>query len=72
LVTSGQDSASQIIEAALALLAPVALPMPLSVVMPVASHRGAVTVRAADTLGPSMLAHQLVAFRVIDQRREVH
>src|SRR5687768_13518400 len=46
--------------------------MPLRVVMPVASHRGAVTVRAADALGPPMLAHQLVAFRVVNQRREVH
>jgi polyphosphate kinase len=36
------------------------------------SHRGAVTVGATDTLGPPMPAHQLIAFRVVNQRREVH
>jgi hypothetical protein len=35
-------------------------------------HQGAVTVRAADALGPPMPAYQLVAFRVVNQRREVH
>jgi hypothetical protein len=69
---SGQNGAGQIVEAALALLAPIALPMPLRVVMPMASHRGAVTVGATDTLGPPMPAHQLIAFRVVNQRREVH
>jgi hypothetical protein len=69
---SGQNGAGQIIEAVLALLAPIALTMPLGVIMAVASYGGAVTVGAADALGPPMLAHQLVAFRVINQQREVH
>ena len=72
LMVSSQDGAGQIIEATLALLAPIALPMPLRVIMAVTSHRGAVTVRAVDALGPPMLAHHLVAFRVVDQRREGH
>ena len=72
LVMAGQNGAGQIIEATLALLAPIALPMPLRVIMAVTSHRGAVTVRAADALGPPMPAYQLVAFRVDKQRRELH
>ncbi len=71
-MTSAQNGAGQIIEAALAWLAPISLPMPLRVIMPVASDGGAVTVRAADALGPAMLAHQLIAFRVVNQRRELH
>jgi hypothetical protein len=39
LVMCGQDGAGQIVEAVLALLAPVALPVSLRVIMAVASYR---------------------------------
>ena len=71
LVMAGQNAAGQIIKAALALLAPVALPMPLRVIVPVAPPRRCNSA-TADILGPSMLTHHLVAFCIINQRREVH
>ena len=57
LVMSGQNGAGQIVEAALARCTD-SVTMPLRVIMPMASHRGAVTVGATDTLGPPMPAHQ--------------
>jgi hypothetical protein len=56
LVMAGQNGADPIIKAALALLAPVALPMPVPVIMPVASDGGTITVGAADAIRPLMLA----------------
>jgi hypothetical protein len=53
---AGQNGADPIIKAALALLAPVALPMPVPVIMPVASDGGTITVGAADAIRPLMLA----------------
>src|SRR3954462_11009916 len=72
LVVPGQDRAGQVVEAGAACRAAVALAARSGVVPAVAGHGGAVAGRAADALGPAMLADQLVAFRVIDQRRQVH
>ena len=66
---SGQDRAGQVVEARSGSPCTVALPMPLRIVVAVADHRGAVTGRAANAIGPAMLADQLVALGVIDQRR---
>src|SRR3954462_3481487 len=38
----------------------------------VTGDRSALATRAADAVGPAVLAHQLVPPRVIDQRRQVH
>ena len=72
LVMAGQDGAGQVVEAGAARRAAVALPVRLGVVPAVAGDRGAAAARAADALGPAVLAHQLEALRVVDQRRQVH
>src|SRR4051794_24489130 len=61
-----------VVEAAAAGLAGVALTVRSGVVPAVARHRGAVASRAADAVGPAVLPDQLVALRVLDQRRQVH
>src|SRR3954451_5017856 len=69
---AGQDGAGQVVEAGAAGGAAVALPVRLGVVPAVAGDRGAPAARAADAGGPAELAQQLVAIRVIDQRRQFH
>jgi hypothetical protein len=71
LVMCGQDGAGQIVEAVLALLAPVALPVSLRVIMAVASYRP-VLLQATDNRRSPMTAHQLTASRIVNRRREVH
>src|SRR5947209_13698206 len=46
--------------------------MRLAVVPAVTGDLGAFATRTADVVGPAVLAHQLVAPRVIDQRGQVH
>jgi hypothetical protein len=72
LVVARQDGAGQVVEARPAVLAAVALPLTLGVVVPVADHRRAAARGAAHALGPAPLPHQGVALRVVDQGREVH
>src|SRR4051794_29189198 len=69
---AGQDGAGQVVEAGAAGGAAVALPVRLGVIPAVAADRGAPAARAADAVGPAVLAHQLVALRVFNQRRQVH
>ena len=69
LVVAGQRGACQVAEARAASRAAVAPAVRLSLVP---GDRGALAARAADTLGPAVLADQLVALRVVDQRGEVH
>src|SRR3954464_5794299 len=61
-----------VVETAAAGLAAVALTVRAGVVPAVAGRRGAVASRAADAVGPAVLPDQLVALRVLDQRRQVH
>lgn len=72
LMMPGQDGTAQIIKAAAASLAAVALPVRLGVVTTVAGHLGARTTGAAHALGPTMLPDQLVAFGIIDERCEIN
>jgi hypothetical protein len=60
LMVPGQNGASQVVEAAAAGCAAVALAMRLGIVPAMAGDRGAVTGRAASTLRPAMPADQLV------------
>src|SRR3954451_17340217 len=68
----GQHRAGQVVEAGVARRAAIALPMRLAVVPAVTGDLGAFATRAADVVGPAVLAHQLVGARVIDQRGQVH
>src|SRR4051812_29985732 len=70
-MVSGQHGAGEVVETPGARLAPVALPMRLGVVAPVADHRIAAATGAAHALGPAVLAHQREALGVVQQGREI-
>src|SRR4051794_39433889 len=70
-MVSGQHCPGEVVETPGARLAPVALPMRLGVVAPVADHRIAAAAGAAHALGPAVLAHQREALGVVQQRREI-
>jgi hypothetical protein len=65
-MVSGQNSPGQVIEPRPAVLAPVALPMPL--VMAMADHRGTGTGGAANSVRPSMASDQLITLSIKDVR----
>src|SRR6185503_19504372 len=67
----GQHCAGQIVKAPGAGLAPIALPMRLGVVAPVADDRIAAAAGTAHALRPAMLAHQGEALGVVQKSREV-
>src|SRR5271155_3248582 len=69
---AGQNSAGQVVKARVAVLAPVALTMPLGVIMAVADDRRSTTGRATDAVRPPMLPDQFVAFGVVDQSRQIN
>jgi hypothetical protein len=66
LMVSGQNSTGQVIEPRPAVLAPVALPMPL--IMAMADHRGTGTGGAANAVRPSMVPDQLIALSIKEVR----
>ena len=66
-----QDRPGQVIEAAAAAFATVALAVPLLLVMTITDHRMARTTGTAHAIGPTMLTDQLVALVVIDERRKI-
>src|SRR3954470_13243533 len=70
-MVSGQHGAGEVVETPSTRLAPVALPMRLGVVAPVADHRIAAATGAAHALGPAVLAHQREALGVVQQGREI-
>src|SRR3954452_1684761 len=71
LMVPGQHRAGQIVEASMAGLAQVALPVPLSVVMAIADDHGTVAVRAAHAIRPTMLTHKLKTLGLVQQPREI-
>jgi hypothetical protein len=68
---AGQDRPGQVIEAAAAALATVALAVPLFLIVAITGYRMARTARTADSIGPALLTDQIIAFLVIDERGEV-
>ena len=68
LMVSGQNSTGQVIEPRPAVLAPVALPMPLGPIMAMADHGSAGTARAANAVRPSIVPDQLIALSIKDVR----
>src|SRR6187455_2272522 len=70
-MVSGQRRAGEVVETPGAGLAPIALPMRLGVVAPVADHRIAAAAGAAHALGPAVLAYQREALGVVQQGREI-
>src|SRR5689334_7261678 len=67
----GQHRAGEVVKAPGAALAPIALPMRLGVVAPIADHRIAAAAGAAHALGPAVLAHQRETLGVVQQPREI-
>jgi hypothetical protein len=65
LVVAGQHGPGEVVEAGRTCLATIPLPVPLSVVTPVANNRAAATARTANPLWPAMLAQQRKALRVV-------
>ena len=68
LVMAGQDRARQVIEPDATAVATITLAMRLGLIMPITDHRRAVTRGTTHTGRPAMLADQLKALRVINQR----
>jgi len=68
---TGQDRPAQIIEAAAAAFATVALAARWFLIMTVTDHRMAGTAGTANAIGPTMLTDQFVALVVINERGEV-
>src|SRR3954463_7034725 len=71
LMVPGQHRAGQIVEASMARLAQVALPVPLAFVMAIADDHGIVAVRAAHASWPTMLTHKLKTLGLVQQPREI-
>src|SRR4051794_25801991 len=71
LMVPAQHRAGQIVEASMARLAQVALPVPLSFVMAIADDHGIVAVRAAHASWPTMLTHKLKTLGLVQQPREI-
>jgi hypothetical protein len=67
-MVSSKNRACQVIKASIALFTPVALPMTLSIIVAVADNCVTITFDATHTIRPAMLAYQLKALRIIDQR----
>src|SRR4051794_40948056 len=70
-MVSGQHRAGEVVKAPGAGLAPIALPAPLHIIVPVADHRTAVTAGAAHALWPAVLAHKGEALGVVHQAGKV-
>jgi hypothetical protein len=71
LMMASQNRACQVVKPRFTVLAAVALPMALCVIMAVTNDRARRAGRATHTIGPSMLTDQLIALGVIDQSREI-
>jgi hypothetical protein len=65
---AGQNRAGEVVEARLAALAQPALARVPGIVPPVPDHVGAVARRAPHTVQPAMLADQVEALGVVEQR----
>src|SRR5690242_8931064 len=52
-------------------LAPVALPMPLGLIMAMTDHRRTGTSRAANSSGPAVVPDQLITLGIIDQEGQI-
>src|SRR3954468_837349 len=71
LMVSGQHCPGEVVETPGARLAPIALPMRLGVIAPVADHRIAAAAGTAYTLAPALLAYQREALGIVQQGREI-
>src|SRR3954471_3271639 len=67
LMMSGQNGSRQVIEAILACLAQVSLPVPLAIVMAVADHTSATAVKADNAVRPAELTNDFRALRFVEQ-----
>jgi hypothetical protein len=68
---TGQHRIRKIVEPSMTGFAEIALPMRLRLITAIADNRRTVATGTAHTLGPAMLAHQIKAFGIVQQRREV-
>src|SRR3954449_1236112 len=68
---SGQNGSRQVIEAILACLAQVSLPVPLAIVMAVADHSCATAVEADNTVRPAELTNDFITLRFVEQVRQL-
>src|SRR3978361_976541 len=68
---TGSHRVRKIVEPSMTGLAEIALPMRLGLVTAIADNRLAIATGTAHTLRPAMLAHQIKAFGIVQQRREV-
>src|SRR3954470_9333367 len=71
LMMSGQNGSRQDIEAILACLAQVSLPVPPQIVMAVADHASATAVKADDTVRPAELTNDFITLRFVEQVRQL-
>src|SRR3954469_20566286 len=71
LMMSGQNGSRQVIEAILACLAQVSLSVSLAIVMAVADHSCATTVKADNAVRPAELTNDVIALRFVEQGRQL-
>src|SRR3954452_4010085 len=71
LMMSGKNSSRQVIEAILAGLAQVSLPVPLAIVMAVADHASVTAVEADNAVRPAELTNDFIALRFVEQVRQL-
>src|SRR4051812_10550766 len=71
LMMSGQNGSRQVIEAILAGLAQVSLPVPLAIVMAVADHASVTAVKADNAVRPAELTNDFIALRFVEQGRQL-
>jgi hypothetical protein len=63
---SGENGPRQVIEATIACLAQVSLPVSLAIVMTVADHCCATAVKADNTFWPSQLTNDFITLRLVE------
>jgi hypothetical protein len=71
LMMAGENSVGEVVEARLTGQAPVALPVPLPLVMAVSRHLVAAALRALHALGPTQMPDGLEASGIVDQGLDV-
>jgi hypothetical protein len=67
----GKNGSGQVLEAVLACLAQLSLPVPLAIVMAVADHSSATAMKADNAVRPSQLTNDVIALCLVEQVRQL-
>jgi len=67
-MVTGENSAGQVIEACLAVLAAIALPVRLGIIPAMTGHRSTAAGRTPNAVWPAMLPNKVKTLSIVDQR----